>query len=253
MRRMFLLCIPLVCLVACRRPEVDAFERNPPPIEVKFQVSQDYPRAQDLASEYAAALRARLATRTTVVPLGVKSPEDVATLTVTITQVRTDRDPSPAAVGVATGVAVTALSAMAGNRDAIFDGFFWGLWAGSNVAHDRDFNRRRLGFDPTRVSASVDLVRKGVPEPLQQFSVGGQDVIDQMDSLSFNERSDEARIREEEAKAFARVVVAELQERFHWLPLPESRYYKPEVKLTIPKEQPIQEIPESATKPEVKP
>jgi len=259
MRRMFFISLPVFCLsvlglsvlgsVGCKRPELDAFERNPPPIEVKFNISPDYPKAQELANEYAAALRARLATRTTVVPYGVKAPDDGATLTVAITQIRTQRDPSPASVGVATGVAVTALGAMVGNRDAIFDGFFWGLWAGSNAAQTRDQDRHRLGFDPIRVNATVYLTRKGTTDPLDEFSVGGRDVIDQMDSLRFSERDDEARIREEEAKAFARVVVSELQERFHWLPLPEPRYYQPEVKLTVPKEEPIHAVPEPESGP----
>lgn len=230
MRRWLLAVLPLLCLVACRRPEVEAFERKPLPIAVSFKVSSDYPRAEDLAKEYAEALRARLATRVTVIPAGVSAPEHSAELQVEITQIRTHRDPSPAAVGVGTGLAVGALSALAGNRDAVFDGFFWGLWAGSNAAQNREYDRRRLGFDPLRVSAVVRLLQRGIPDPLDEFSVGGHEVIDQMDSLTFRERDDEARIREEEAKAFARVVVSRIQETFHWLPLPDPSFYRaPEV------------------------
>ncbi|HNX94630.1 MAG TPA: hypothetical protein PKL14_05670 [Holophaga sp.] len=244
MRRLFLFS-PLVfvlTLVACRRPEVEAFERKPLPIAVSFEVSPEYPRAEELAKEYAAALRARLATRVTVVPAGVPVPDESAEMRVTVTQVRTHGDPSPAAIGAATGVAVGALSLMAGNRDAVFDGFFWGLWAGTHASHLRHEDRRRLGFDPVSVSAVVRLSQKGIVEPLAEFGVGGGEVIDQMDSLRFSERDDEARIREEEAKAFARVVVARLQERFHWLPLAQPSYYvAPFQPVVSPVAQPAQE------------
>jgi len=227
MRRLFLVLIPLLFILACRRPEVEAFERKPLPIAVSFKVPTDYPRAEDLGKEYAEALRARLATRVMVIPAGVPPPADFAELQVEITQLRGHGDPSPAAVGVITGVTVGALSTLAGNRDAAFDGFFWGMWAGSTAAQARDMDRHRLGFEPMRVSGEVRLVQHGVRDPLVEFTVGGHEVIDQMDSLQFRERDDEGRIREEEAKAFARVLVSHLQENFHWLPLPDPSFYRP--------------------------
>ena len=227
MRRLFLVLLPLVGLLACRRPEVEAFERKPLPIAVSFKVSPAYPRSEDLAKEYADALRARLATRVMVIPAGVPAPAESAELQVEITRIGGHGDPSPGAVGVVTGVAVGALSSLAGNRDAAFDGFFWGMWAGSAAAQVRDEDRHRLGFEPMRVSAEVRLLQRGVADPLDEFDVGGREVIDQMDSLTFRERGDEARIREEEAKAFARVLVSRLQETFHWLPLPEPSFYRP--------------------------
>jgi len=219
--------LSLLALSACRRPEVEAFERRPLPIAVSFKVPGDYPQAADLAKEYAEALRARLATRVTVIPSGVPVPAEYAELQVEITQIRSQGDPSPAAVGVVTGLAVGAIHTLAGNRDAPFEGFFWGIWAGSQAAQARDEQRRRLGYEPIRVSAEVQLVQNGLKHPLTEFSLGGGEVIDQMDALDFRERRDEARIREEEAKAFARVVVSRLQEQFHWLPLPDSSFYRP--------------------------
>ena len=227
MRRLFFALIPLLLVVACRRPELEAFARRPSPIVVSFQVPPDYPRSEAVASEYADALRARLATCAMVVPAGTVAPESTASLQVTVTQIRPHSEPSPAAIGVATGVAVGTLSAMAGNRDAFFDGLFWGLFAGSSAADSRDWDQSRLGYLPVRVSAVVKLQQAGTMEPLLEFSVGGREVVDAMGSLSPEDRQDEARIREEEAKAFAKVVVARLQEQFHWLPLPEPSYYKP--------------------------
>lgn len=95
---------------------------------------------------------------------------------------------------------------------------------GSSAADSRDWNQAQLGYLPVRVSAVVKLQRAGTKAPLMEFSVSGREVIAQMGSLA---HKDDARIREEEAKAFARVVVLRLQEQFHWLPLPEPSYYKP--------------------------
>jgi hypothetical protein len=208
---------------ACRRPEVEAFGQHPPPISVSFQIPPDYPRSEAVSSEYAAALRAKLATCVMVMPAGETIPGSSAELQVTVTQIRPHFDPSPAAIGTATGIAVGALSALAGNRDAVFDGLFWGLFAGSSAADSRDWERSRLGYLPMRVSAVVKLQRPGAKEPLLEFSVRSREVIEQM---GFLDSHDEARIREEEAKAFARVVVSRLQEQFHWLPLGEPSYYK---------------------------
>lgn len=56
--------------------------------------------------------------------------------------------------------------------------------------------------------------------------MGGREVIERMTPLGRGDRYDEARIREEEAKAFADLVVTRLQERFHWMTLPEPSYYR---------------------------
>lgn len=216
---------PLVLLLACQRPEVEAFKRNPAPIVVTFTVPASLPSGEDVAKEYAAALRARLASRTMVVPEGVKAPENAAELRVNIAGWRSgDGMPSPGAVGAITGVAVGALSAMAGNRDAVFDGFFWGMWAGTHAAAARD-REARLGYRPQQVDAQVALYRAGDPEPLASFAVEPYEVIDSMDPLGRADREDLFRIREEEAKALARVVVFKVQERFNWLPLPKPSWF----------------------------
>ena len=122
-----LLAVPaLALLVACVRPEVEAFRQAPAPIAVAFEVPADVQGRTDISKEYAAAIRARLATRATVIPEGVQGPANAATLRVTITDVREGRrsgDPSPVAVGVTTGVVVGTLNALAGNRNAGFEGF----------------------------------------------------------------------------------------------------------------------------------
>lgn len=226
MKRLFAT-LPVILLLACQRPEVEAFKRSPAPIVVSFAIPKDIPQGEEVRKEYAAALRARLATRTTVVPEGVSAPGDAAELRVTITEMRVARraDPSPATVGVVTGVAVGALSALAGNRDAIFDGFFWGLWAGGNASASRRNDMARLGYRPQQMEAQVGLYRAGDPEPLDAFAIEPSEVIDAMDPLRDSDKEDEFRIREEEAKAFARVVVFKVQERFKWLPLAKPSWY----------------------------
>ena len=216
--------VPLVLLLACQRPEVEAFKRNPTPIVVSFTVPASVPASEEVAKEYAAALRARLASRTMVVPEGVKAPENAAELRVKIMSWRGGGQISPGVVGVITGAAVGTLSAMAGHRDAAFDGFFWGMWAGTQAAAAQD-REARLGYRPQRVDAQVALFRAGDPEPLAAFAVEPFEVIDAMDSLGRADREDQFRIREEEAKALARIVVFKIQERFNWLPLVKPSWY----------------------------
>ncbi len=225
-RALLLTLAPLLLLVACRRPEVDAFAKRPLPIVVGFEVFPGVRNREAVKGEYAAALRARLATCAMVVPEGEAAPSQVAALKVDITQIHPHSDPSPAAIGTATGIAVGTLSAMAGNRDAFFDGLFWGLWTGSMAADAQHYDQSRLGYWPVRVSAVVKLEQPGCRYPLLEFTVGGREVIERMAPLGPGDRYDEARIREEEAKAFADLVVTRIQERFHWMRLPEPSYYK---------------------------
>lgn len=226
MRRLLFALVPLLALVACRRPEVTAFGKQPPPIVVAFEVDPGVRNRELVKREYAAILQARLATCTMVVPEGESAPVPSAYLKVDITRIRPYREPSPAAIGTATGIAVGTLSAMAGNRDAFFDGLFWGLWTGSLAADSRHYETSRLGYWPARVNAVVRLEQPGCRSPLMAFSVGSREVIERMAPLGPGDRYDEARIREEEAKAFADLVVARIQERFHWMTLPEPSYYK---------------------------
>ena len=249
MKRMYA-ALPLLLLLACQRPEVEAFKRNPAPISVTFSIPKGIPDGEDVRKEYAAALRAKLATRTTVVPEGAKAPSEGAELRVVITEMGALRaEPSPGTVGVVTGVAVGALSAMAGNRDAVFDGFFWGLWAGSNASATRRHDMERLGYRPQRMEAQVALYRAGDPEPLDTFAIEPFEVIDAMDPLRASDREDEFRIREEEAKAFARVVVFRIQERFNWLPLAKPRWYG--VTESVHPEDPEPVEPPKAAEPEI--
>lgn len=230
MRSPYLVLPTLLLATACIRPEVEAFRQAPAPIAVVFETPRDVPHREEIGKEYAAAIRGRLATRATVVPEGVQGPPNGATLKVTITEVRDGRpssDPSPVAVGVTTGVVVGALNALAGNRHAGFEGFWWGLWAGTHAAAHQRRAVDRLGWAPRRVNADVELVQpsSGSQEPLCTFEVDSQEVIDAMDPLSRADAEDEGRIREEEARAFSRVVVWKLQERFGWTPRPQPSFY----------------------------
>jgi hypothetical protein len=246
MKRM-LAALPVLLLLACQRPEVEAFKRNPTPIVVSFTIPAAVPSEVDVKKEYAAALRAKLATRTTVVPEGVKAPENAAELKVTITELRAPAsEPSPAQVGVITGAAVGTLSAIAGNRDAVFDGFFWGLFAGSHASAARRHEISRLGYRPMRLDAQVALYRAGDPEPLSAFAVEPSEVIEAMDPLSSSEKEDEFRIREEEAKALARVVVFKIQERFNWMPLAKPSWYGVKEGVSREDQPPAPEAPKVA-------
>ncbi len=256
-REVFLLAAAL-SLLACTRPEVEAFRLRPTPVAVRMTIPADVPHGEEVRREYSAALQAKLATRVVVVPEGVQGPADTAGLEVAITDVKRYRGgPSPAAVGVITGAAVGLIGAASGNRYSVFDGFWWGLFAASHAAGSRRAELDRLGYRPLDVSATIRLRQPGAQAagaPLAEFDVGGDEVIDAMDPLSRREADDEGRIREEEARAFARVVVAKLQDRFGWSAHGSPTFYappRPRVEPDAPPEtKPGQSVPATAPAPQ---
>ena len=229
MRRVsWLIIAPILLVLGCTRPEVEAFRMRPAPVQVTVTLP---PRLQDRDSfqkEYASALRARLATRLMVVPEGVKPPVGTAELRVEIKDISpAPGQASPAAIGVATGVTVGALSAASGNRGwGVMDGLFWGLWAGTVASAHQERAQNRLGYRPQVVRAQVSLLQPGNPEPLWVESIDPEEVVGFMDPLPRGYRDDDARIREEEAKGFARVVVQKLSAYFQLVRLTEQRFYE---------------------------
>lgn len=231
MRKAILAFTALVLAFGCQRPEVEAFRQRPVPIVVKMEVPASIPGSDVIKREYEAALRSRLATRATVVVDGATPPPAAAELRVAVTDIRpARREPNAAAVGVATGVAVGTVGALLGNRNAAFDGLWWGLWAGTHAAADRREEHRMLGYRPNRISAVAYLLQPdpsapGRPVTLAEFDVSGSEVIDAMSRLTSAEQDDPGRIREEEARALARVVVDRLERQFGWTVKARPDYY----------------------------
>jgi hypothetical protein len=218
---------PLLLVFGCTRPEVEAFRQRPRPVVVTVSLPAQLADREGFQQEYASALRARLATRVVVVPGGVKPPVDAVELQVDIRDIsQPSGQPTAAAVGVATGVTVGVLSAASGNRGwGVVDGLFWGLWAGSHAAMHQERTRDRLGYRPQVVRAQVRLMQPGNPEPLWVESIEPIEVVEAMDPLPPGLRDDDGRIREEEAKGFARVVVQKLAAYFQWARSSEQRFY----------------------------
>jgi len=239
--RPLLLC-SLLLLTACKRPEVASFQAQPSPVSVAYAVAESVPDHVALEREYAAALRARLATLITVVPEGGAAPAHPVLVTVWIHDMESDRPADAKQVGVVTGVAVTALGIVTGDRNAIFNGFFWGLWAGGHASGANRAQRqeaRFLGYRPHRMTAQIIVTQEGVREPFCDLNLDPAEVVDAMDPLRGSDRDDEVRIREEEAKAMARVVVAKLQDRFGWVASPRPAFYHPEGAAAEPPPAPV--------------
>jgi hypothetical protein len=232
-RPLLLVPVSLLLLVGCQPPEIDAFRQRPVPIVVRLEVPASIPGADAIGQEYAAALRSRLATRTTVVVDGAAPPAAAADLRLVVTDIRrSSGEPSAAAVGVATGLAVGTLNAVLGNRNAAWEGVYWGLWTGTNVAAAQHAERRSLGYRPNRINAVAYLTQKDASAPgkvvtLAEFDVSGQEVVESMMPLSPAERDDPPRVREEEARALARVVVRKLEDRFGWTAKSQPDFYGP--------------------------
>jgi hypothetical protein len=89
----------------------------------------------------------------------------------------------------------------------------------------QEHTRDRLGYRPQVVRAQVRLVQPGNPEPLWTEAIEPQEVVEAMDPLPPGARDDDGRIREEEARGFARVVVQKLSADFQWTRFTEQRFY----------------------------
>jgi hypothetical protein len=227
-RTPYLLLAPLVLIIGCTRPEVEAFRQRPTPVLVTVTMPSRLEDREGFQKEYASALRARLSTRVVVVPEGVKPPVGTSELRVDIQEISpAPGSPSASAVGVATGVTVGALSVASGNRGwGVLDGLFWGLWVGGSVAAHQGRMQDRLGYRPQAVRAQVSLVQPGQAEPLWVESIEPREVVEAMDPLPPGMRDDDGRIREEEAKGFARVVVQKLSSYFQLVRFTEQRFYE---------------------------
>lgn len=227
-RAPWLFIAPFLLVLGCTRPEVEAFRLRPTPIRVTVSLPSRLEDRDAFQKEYASALRARLSTRVVVVPEGVKPPVGTAELQVDIQDISpASGQPSATAVGVATGVTVGAISAASGNRGwGLVDGLFWGLWVGSHVAMHHERVQDRLGYRPQVVRAQVRLVQPGNPEPLWVETIEPVEVVEAMDPLPPGYRDDDGRIREEEAKGFARLVVQKLSAYFQLTRFTEQRFYE---------------------------
>ena len=245
-RPLWFLVAPILLVLGCTRPEVEAFRQRPTPVSVSVSMPAPLQDREGFQKEYASALRARLATRLVVVPEGVPPPPGAAELQVDIRISAAPGQPSPAAIGVTTGVAIGALSAASGNRGwGVMDGLFWGLFFGTHAAAQQDRTQYRLGYRPQAVSAQVRLMQPGNPEPLWTDSVDPSEVVEAMDPLPRGSRDDDGRIREEEAKGFARVVVQKLSAYFQLLRGTDQRFYgdssapRPAAPLSPPSSEPL--------------
>ncbi|MBS1765932.1 MAG: hypothetical protein JST05_00815 [Acidobacteria bacterium] len=225
MRRSAATLVPasLMVLVACQRPEVEAYRQHPRPVVVVCTVTPDAPGAQDFAATLEAALRVRLATRVVVVPEGVTPPADAVRLEVNLERKGIVKSTSGAAVGWGVGTSVGVLSAAAGDRDWFFDGLFWGLFAGNSAAASED-RFAWLGYYPDKIESQARLMESGDTEPLAAESIDTDDLLPALQPLRGGEGTDEIRVQEAEAEAYARVLVAKLTDRFQWQRGP-ARYY----------------------------
>jgi hypothetical protein len=248
MRPALTLLLPaLLTGLACRRPEVDAFRQAPRPVVVRFQVPEEVPAREAVAKEYAAVLRHRLATRLEVVPEGVEPPADAAQISVIITSMKAGQaEPTPGEIGVATGVTVGVVSGALGSRHPVWNGFWWGMFAGHHASHARRY-QDRLGFRPMRMEARLLLTQPGLKDPVVDMDLEPREIMEAMDPIRRADEDDPAAIRESEARGLARVVIRALDDQLELKPR-ETRWYGEK-----PKDQDERPAPKPEAKPEPAP
>ncbi len=216
-RHAALFALPALLLVtACQRPEVVAYTQHPRPVVVACTVRPEAQGSKDFAATLEAALRVRLASRVMVVPEGVAPPPDAVRLEVNLERKGIVKHRTNAGVvGVGVGASVGVFGALAGDRDWFFDGVFWGLFAGNSVAANQD-RYDWLGYYPDDLDSEAKLMAPGNPEPLAVEAIDTSDLIQALEPLRGDQGSDEVRVQEAEAQAYARVLVSRLGETFKW-------------------------------------
>ena len=95
-RASWLFISPLLLLLGCTRPEVEAFRLRPTPVFVTVTLPSGLGDRDAFQKEYAAALRARLSTRLMVVAEGTQPPVGASELRVDIREIL----PAPEDMGV---------------------------------------------------------------------------------------------------------------------------------------------------------
>ena len=119
-RTPYLLLAPLVLIIGCTRPEVEAFRQRPTPVLVTVTMPSRLEDREGFQKEYASALRARLSTRVVVVPEGVKPPVGTSELRVDIQEISpAPGSPSASAVGVAPVQKLENLERVANGRQGV--------------------------------------------------------------------------------------------------------------------------------------
>jgi len=163
MRVLPYLAIPaLVFSAACKGPEYATSQHFTAPVEVVVSINAGAianAASNDIRymeKEFGAAVRARLANFVTVVPDGVAPPPGSARLVVEIEGI-TQGQISATTAGAATGMAIGLLGAAAGDRDAVLNGLFWGLYTGAVVSDAQRSRARMLGYRPPRINSYLSL------------------------------------------------------------------------------------------------
>lgn len=215
--------LPLLAL-ACQRPDLEAYRKSPAPVSVELELPADVPERDRQGKEYAAVLRARLATRVEVVAEGTPAPPQADRLKVQILAYKAHRSPSPGAVGVATGVTVGVISGASGHRHAAWNGFWWGWFFGHAAAHDRN-REDSLGYRPMDVEARVTYTRADGRTILADFDLTARDIFRHLEPLPRAEQDDPARIAEVEARALAKAIIRQLDRTLELRPS-EARWFR---------------------------
>ena len=215
-----------VASLACRPPEFNALSQSPPVVDVAVAITAKDDDAQDLEKEFAAALRAKLASYATVVPEGVKPPDGAFRLMVEIDKMSRKKI-NAAAVGAGAAVAMGAAHAVSrssgrygrsGGSDflAILDAILFGLDIASDIEARQQYRAAYLGYFPPRISGQITLERIGgeYKKPIFIEGIKSARVIDALSPI--NGVGDQGAIDAAVAKAIAKVVVGKLKDAFDW-------------------------------------
>ena len=225
-----------VASMACRQPEFSAVSQSPQVMQVAVTVAAKIEDARDLEREFAAALRARLASYATVVPEGVTPPKGALRLTVEIDKMsRKKIDPVAVGAGAAIAMGATRAASRAGRHwggggnDILstLDVALFGLDVAFNMDAKQQYRATYLGFFPPRISGLITLshIDGDYKKPILIEGLKSARIIDALSPI--NDIRDQGAVDAAVARAIAKVVVGKLIDTFNWRASDIPSWYEP--------------------------
>lgn len=222
------LALPVLACLSCRPPQAVVAAPGLKPLRVNVWIHPALPGREELEGRLSETLRDTLSDRARILAKGAGPADGEAHLEVHVTAAKERGDLVKENAEVAFLTPVLVLAQPSGDPRAFVFLVALGAAAGTVAAPVAAvgteargvYHNLRLGFKPRHLVCKVTYRPEPGGTAVPLFSLGAWEVVKAMRPLADGRPKDWEAVREEEAKALARVVSDRLSRDFHWAPLP---------------------------------